>query len=63
MKYEEFHAREKKILAECKPLIKDLKLDEFNKKMDELVELQEQYIQEREKSQRRKKQDAYEYGR
>lgn len=46
MTYEEFSKRQKEILEECRPLVKDLKLDEFNAKMNELIELQDKYLEE-----------------
>ena len=53
MTYEEFSSAQKQILEECKPLIRDLKLDEFNSKMNELIQLQDKYIQERNEMQRK----------
>lgn len=47
MTYDEFSAKQKQILDECKPLVRDLRLDEFNAKMNELIALQDKYIQER----------------
>jgi len=46
MTYEEFSAKQKQILEECRPLVKDLRLDEFNAKMNELIELQDKYLEE-----------------
>lgn len=46
MTYEEFSKRQKEILEECRPLVKDLRLDEFNAKMNELIELQDKYLEE-----------------
>lgn len=46
MSYEEFSKRQKEILEECRPLVKDLRLDEFNAKMNELIELQDKYLEE-----------------
>lgn len=46
MTYEEFSKRQKEILEDCRPLVKDLKLDEFNAKMNELIELQDKYLEE-----------------
>ena len=46
MTYEEFSTRQKQILEECRPLVKDLRLDEFNAKMNELIELQDKYLEE-----------------
>ena len=37
MTYEEFSAKQKQILEECKPLVRELKLEEFNAKMNELI--------------------------
>lgn len=45
MTYEEFSKRQKEILEECRPLVKDLRLDEFNAKMNELIELQDKYLE------------------
>ena len=53
MTYDEFSTKQKQILDECKPLVRDLKLDEFNAKMNELFELQEKYLQERNEMQRK----------
>lgn len=53
MTYDEFSAKQKQILDECKPLVRDLRLDEFNAKMNELFELQEKYIRERNEMQRK----------
>lgn len=50
MTYEEFSKRQKEILEECRPLVKDLKLDEFNAKMNELIELQDKYLEEQKNS-------------
>lgn len=47
MTYEEFSKKQKQILEECRPLIKDLRLEEFNAKMNELIELQDKYLEER----------------
>ena len=47
MTYEEFSKRQKEILEECKPLVRDLQLEEFNKKMNELIKLQDEYLEER----------------
>lgn len=44
--YEEFSKKQKQILDECKPLVKELRLEEFNKKMDELIALQDAYLAE-----------------
>ncbi len=46
MTYKEFSERQKEILEECRPLVKDLRLDEFNAKMNELIELQDKYLEE-----------------
>ncbi len=46
MTYEEFSKRQKEILEECRPLVKDLRLEEFNVKMNELIELQDKYLEE-----------------
>lgn len=46
MTYEEFSKRQKEILEECRPLVNDLRLDEFNAKMNELIELQDKYLEE-----------------
>lgn len=46
MTYEEFSAKQKQILDECKPLVRDLQLEEFNKKMNELIKLQDEYLEE-----------------
>lgn len=46
MTYEEFSTKQKQILEECRPLVKDLRLDEFNAKMNELIELQDKYLEE-----------------
>lgn len=46
MSYEEFSKRQKEILEECKPLINDLRLEEFNIKMNELIDLQDKYLEE-----------------
>lgn len=46
MTYEEFSKRQKEILEECRPLVKDLRLNEFNAKMNELIELQDKYLEE-----------------
>ena len=46
MTYEEFSKRQKEILEECRPLVKDFRLDEFNAKMNELIELQDKYLEE-----------------
>lgn len=46
MTYEEFSKRQKEILEECRPLVKDLRLDEFNAKMNELIELQDKFLEE-----------------
>ncbi len=46
MTYEEFSKRQKEILEECRPLVKDLRLEEFNAKMNELIELQDKYLEE-----------------
>lgn len=48
MTYEEFSEKQKQILAECKPLVRDLRLDEFNAKMNELIVLQDAYLEQRE---------------
>lgn len=53
MTYDEFSAKQKQILDECKPLVRDLRLDEFNAKMNELIALQDKYIQERNEMQRK----------
>lgn len=53
MTYDEFSAKQKQILDECKPLVRDLRLDEFNAKMNELIALQDKYIQERNEIQRK----------
>ena len=37
----------KQILEECKPLVRELKLEEFNAKMNELIQLQDKYLKER----------------
>ena len=50
MTYEEFSKRQKEILEKCRPLVKDLKLDEFNAKMNELIELQDKYLEEQKNS-------------
>lgn len=50
MTYEEFSKRQKEILEECRPLVKDLRLDEFNAKMNELIELQDKYLEEQKNS-------------
>lgn len=47
MTYEEFSKKQKQILDECKPLVRDLQLEEFNKKMNELIKLQDKYLEER----------------
>jgi len=52
MTYEEFSKRQKQILDECKPLVRDLKLEEFNSKMNELVVLQDAYLQQQKKKRR-----------
>lgn len=54
MTYEEFTAKQKQILAECKPLIRDFKLDEFNAKMNELIVLQDAYLEQQEKEKRKR---------
>lgn len=46
MTYEEFSKKQKLILDECKPLVRDLKLEEFNEKMNELIKLQDEYLEE-----------------
>lgn len=46
MTYEEFLAQEKSILAEAYELAKELRIEEFNAKMTEFVELQQRYIDE-----------------
>lgn len=46
MTYEEFSKKQKQILDECKPLVRDLQLEEFNKKMNELIKLQDEYLEE-----------------
>lgn len=46
MTYEEFSAKQKQILDECKSLVRDLQLEEFNKKMNELIKLQDEYLEE-----------------
>lgn len=46
MTYEEFSKRQKEILEECRPLVKDLRLNEFNAKMNELIKLQDKYLEE-----------------
>lgn len=46
MTYEEFSKRQKEILEECRPLVKDLRLEEFNAKMNKLIELQDKYLEE-----------------
>lgn len=53
MTYDEFSAKQKQILDECKPLVRDLRLEEFNAKMNELIALQDKYIQERNEMQRK----------
>lgn len=53
MTYDEFSAKQKQILDECKPLVRDLRLDEFNAKMNELIALQDKYTQERNEMQRK----------
>ncbi len=53
MTYDEFSAKQKQILDECKPLVRDFRLDEFNAKMNELIALQDKYIQERNEMQRK----------
>lgn len=50
MTYEEFSKRQNEILEECRPLVKDLRLDEFNAKMNELIELQDKYLEEQKNS-------------
>ncbi len=47
MTYEEFSKKQKQILNECKPLVRDLQLEEFNQKMNELIKLQDEYLEER----------------
>lgn len=49
MTYEEFVTKQKQILEECKPLVRDLRLDEFNAKMNELIVLQDAYLEQQEK--------------
>lgn len=46
MTYDEFSKKQKQILDECKSLIKELKLEEFNEKMEELTALQDSYLVE-----------------
>ena len=46
MTYEEFSKKQKQILDECKLLVRDLQLEEFNKKMNELIKLQDEYLEE-----------------
>lgn len=46
MTYEEFHAEEMKILADCRSLIKSYRYDEFNDKMKLLIDLQDKYLQD-----------------
>ena len=47
MTYEDFSKKQKQILDECKPFVRDLQLEEFNKKMNELIKLQDEYLEER----------------
>lgn len=53
MTYDELVVQQTQILAECKIFMKDLRLQEFNAKMQELIALQDAYIKEREEKKNR----------